>query len=505
MKNLYAFLLVGFCFFASHSQIVTIPDPAFKAKLLELGVDTDSDGEIEQNEALAVTSFDLYHCTFNNVTGIEAFTNLEHLNLGDYCTIATAVDLTGLTHLTYLNITKSGMPSVNLFGLTALETLSVGYASINFLNFESATNLRVIYYYNSSINAALDLSHFPNLVNFSAQNASGVYALNLSGLTHLQNLTLKGYNNTIANLDVSDLVQLKHFNVPSTSITTLAFPNSPLLEDISVYNSGLTSLDVSNLPLLIHLQCGGNQLTSIDVSHNPNLESLVCNDNHLPAIDLSNLHKLDYVDMSGNLFTTLDFSSFTDAAEDAPQYYVQNNPNLISVNLKNGKHDYINTSQPFDCPNLIYLCLDDQDVADHTFILEQTWITDIQINTYCDFVPGGSYNTITGIVSLHPDGCTNATAYAMQNIKVNLNDGTNTTATFTDSNGRYSFYTQAGNFTITPEITNALLTSNPQNSSISFIDNGNHTEIQDFCISAVRQHRKSRNSHDSYSRRQTGV
>ena len=64
----------------SVNGIVYIPDANFKAKLIALGVDTNTDGEIQFSEALVPTVLDVSNSNIADLTGIEAFTNLTTLN-----------------------------------------------------------------------------------------------------------------------------------------------------------------------------------------------------------------------------------------------------------------------------------------------------------------------------------------------------------------------------------------------------------------------------------------
>lgn len=64
----------------SVNGIVYIPDANFKAKLIALGVDTNTDNEIQFSEALVPTVLDVSNSNIADLTGIEAFTNLSTLN-----------------------------------------------------------------------------------------------------------------------------------------------------------------------------------------------------------------------------------------------------------------------------------------------------------------------------------------------------------------------------------------------------------------------------------------
>ena len=55
-------------------------------------------------------------------------------------------------------------------------------------------------------------------------------------------------------------------------------------------------------------------------------------------------------------------------------------------------------------------------------------------------------------------------------------------ATFTDANGNYTFYTQAGTFDLSPSIDNsAIFAISPATNTIAFADNNNNTVSQNFC------------------------
>src|SRR5690625_3177230 len=128
MKTQLLFLLT-FLPFLSFAQaptdIVDIPDPNFKNRLLGGPIDANNDGEIEYGEAAAVTGLDLTYAFMGNsgltamgdgpiedLTGIEAFVNLEFLNLTynalDSLDVSNNLQLKELiayqNHLVYLNL-----------------------------------------------------------------------------------------------------------------------------------------------------------------------------------------------------------------------------------------------------------------------------------------------------------------------------------------------------------------------------------------------------------------
>src|SRR6476646_5778946 len=65
---------------SAQAQIVSIPDINFKNRLIYLGIDTNSDGDIQYSEAEAVTAeLNLNYGLINDLTGISSFTNMQYL------------------------------------------------------------------------------------------------------------------------------------------------------------------------------------------------------------------------------------------------------------------------------------------------------------------------------------------------------------------------------------------------------------------------------------------
>jgi hypothetical protein len=58
---------------------VNITDDNFLNALVELGIDTDGDGQISHTEAEAVISLDVSQDSISDMTGIEKFVNLDTL------------------------------------------------------------------------------------------------------------------------------------------------------------------------------------------------------------------------------------------------------------------------------------------------------------------------------------------------------------------------------------------------------------------------------------------
>lgn len=64
-KKIYFLLLFLLtCLAQLNAQNVNIPDVNFKNKLIQIGVDTNADGQIQVSEALVVTKLEVTQCAF---------------------------------------------------------------------------------------------------------------------------------------------------------------------------------------------------------------------------------------------------------------------------------------------------------------------------------------------------------------------------------------------------------------------------------------------------------
>ena len=80
MKKSTILIIILALAYTSHAQNIKIPSTAFKNALIEAGIDTNGDGEISYDEAEAVTYLDVSTKPITDMTGIEAFVNLDTLN-----------------------------------------------------------------------------------------------------------------------------------------------------------------------------------------------------------------------------------------------------------------------------------------------------------------------------------------------------------------------------------------------------------------------------------------
>jgi len=103
-------------------QIVNIPDANFKQSLIDLGIDLNSDGQIQVSEAQIRTSLKLSSKLILSLSGIEAFINLTSLDCSD--NQLTILDISKNTALTFLDCFNNKLTTIDVSKNTALTALS---------------------------------------------------------------------------------------------------------------------------------------------------------------------------------------------------------------------------------------------------------------------------------------------------------------------------------------------------------------------------------------------
>ena len=141
MKKLFLILLVFLGASKSIAQITLIPDNRFERALIDLGIDSDStiNGQILTSDALLVTQLelsgntlpnypyppfdDIYEGMIHDLTGLEAFVNLERLEV--HRTLIEDLNTDSLINLKYLDCVDNMITSINVSNSTLLEYIDV--------------------------------------------------------------------------------------------------------------------------------------------------------------------------------------------------------------------------------------------------------------------------------------------------------------------------------------------------------------------------------------------
>ncbi len=451
------FVVKAFHLYVRHpdADYVFIPDANFKAKLLAADgatqtaqdlihnfteVDINHDGEIQFTEAENISLLNLGMSEIADLTGIEAFVNIAWLNAGY----------------------NPQLQTINTSTLPLLSSLSVSHCALNSLNF---TNNPALYSLSCEYNnlTSLDFSNNPLMNDIHCQN-NAITVLDLTGLTALTDVVAS--NNLLTSIDTADLSSILTFDVGANHITALDLTGLATLQSLICDENQIDSLNTTDCVNLTTLRCAANQMTYLDVSNSLALSTLDCSTNTLLTLDLSANSAL------------CNFSCF-------------NNSSMTWLNIKNGVDTcYTSYNVSFITNSLQQLCCDDNEVAYFRNYFLTSQGINVNVNSYCSFVPGGDYNTIAFNVKYdaNNNGC-DVDDVSFANIRMNIHDGTNPGATFTDTEGSAHFYTQAGTFTLTPGLENpAWFSASPASIVIPFSNTNNNVVNQDFCVMPIGNH-----------------
>ena len=124
MKTLaFSLLLLTMVAGLSNAQNVEIPDTMFLYALIEKGVDTDEDSLISNTEAEAITYLIVSSSGISDITGVEAFVNLDLL----YCNLnqLTSLDVSNNTALERLNVSENDLTSLDVSNNSSLVELRI--------------------------------------------------------------------------------------------------------------------------------------------------------------------------------------------------------------------------------------------------------------------------------------------------------------------------------------------------------------------------------------------
>ncbi|MBL7887248.1 MAG: T9SS type A sorting domain-containing protein [Flavobacterium sp.] len=354
MKKNY-FLVFGFLlFFTVKAQIINIPDPLFKARLLSsstsntiaknasganMKIDANNDNEIQVSEALAVYQLRVNNAYNSNIStymssleGISFFTNLRYLDC-EFNSL-TSIDLSNLVFLETFSCHRNNLTSIDVSNLVNLKTLMISYNSITELNLNGLVNLINLYV-----------------------NINQIESLDFTGLVNLSFLDCK--SNNLVNLDLSPAVNLSGFDCSYNELTALnikngrylpndaAFSNNPNLQYIcidegeEVYISYLVnSYGYTNCSLSPYCSFvpGGNYYT-IEGSLKLDLENNGCdeNDAFYPTMKCSiydGINTRAYISsISGNYSFPFMSGSYTiTPIFESSSYYIAS-PSAISANF----------------------------------------------------------------------------------------------------------------------------------------------------------------------------
>ena len=278
-----------------------IPDAAFRGYISEY-VDRNGDGILSIDEAEVITEMDISGLGIADLTGINRFNNLEHLDfshnsISSY-SILSKSKLTTLicndNQLTTLNLRGSNLTTIRCYNN---QLASGGMSSLITLLHDASTECKLVAYCtvgNSEGNVK------PTDTNVAKANSKNWHVYTFDGIADHElfssNILLDKNNFPSANflICVRDLVD-------TNKDGSLSEEERLAVTELRVQARGITSIKgIEFFPNLTLLDCSYNQLTEIDLSRNTRLQTLYCQWNQLTGLDLSYNPDINDVSCYGN-------------------------------------------------------------------------------------------------------------------------------------------------------------------------------------------------------------
>lgn len=452
----------------SRNQLTVLPAGLNSLSFLDCSYNQISSLSLNSYSNLSYVNFESNLCTSFSVSNKPRLTDIR-------CTsnLLTSFAISNLPALKYLRCDSNKITTLSLTDFPLLYDI---ICSDNLLTTLTVNNLPSVWELYCSRNkiGSLIVNNFPALERFACDE-NLLTSLTMSNLPALQSLGCS--SNLLTSLSLPSLPALNTIYCPHNKLSALSLSNFPALAYLTCYDNLLTSLSLTNLPSLGNLQCQQNNFTSLDISNLPKLYVFWIGGNSLSSLTLSNLPMLQFVNCDNTSLKTLDLSQFP-----VRQLRCSGNDSLSYVNIKNGALS--GGSYSVYLPSgLQYICVDDAEMAYiNNQVQSQLPGRNVIVSSFCNFNPNGTYNTIIGKLRFdeNVNGCDNLDS-TMYNVKVKIDDGTQTGSTFTDTHGNYKFFVSQNNNTVTPAFENPYFITNPASRTISFVGYGN-TQTADFCI-----------------------
>jgi hypothetical protein len=364
------------------AQIITIPDPNFKAALLrDPSINLNQNSEIELQEAVAADTLWVDFNEINDLKGIENFVNLQFFSCSN--NKLTKVDFSANTKLKLLNVGNNQLNGIDLSRNIELTYLDCRENNISRLNLDKIIHLVTLWCSSNQLDT-LDFRNNYFLTNLGCSNNRIKYiniahcimlqyldcsnnlltGLNVGGARTLTTMNCKG-NSSLSGVVVFELplAQFRNYSrdlttswtidataakspelVPGTVFIPDPYFRGKLVTDSTintnrnnfieiaeaeaVKNISVTLSNISDLTgteafvNLENLYAGQNRLKTLELPANKLLKTIQCYLNQLTEIDLSANTALTHLNCSFNKLTTID---------------VSNNKSLIALDCKDNQ------------------------------------------------------------------------------------------------------------------------------------------------------------------------
>lgn len=231
-----------------HAQNVKVQDANFKKALVDQGIDTNGDGEIQVEEAKKVTRLYVNNAGIGNLIGIKSFTNL--VEFGFYENKIRVLDLEGMTSLRSIYGFLNQLESINVKGLINLEDMYLHQNKIR----------------------TFDVSGLKKLKELK-MDENNLFKIDLGSLPALEKLELQ--KNLINEFKTGALPALKEINLSNNYLSSIDLTSFKKLEEARLSdNPDIKKLEIRGLRSLKLLRCYPNNIANLNMSGTVSLQEL---------------------------------------------------------------------------------------------------------------------------------------------------------------------------------------------------------------------------------------
>ena len=285
---------------------IIFEDANFKAYLVA-NFDTDGDGEISKEEALAITKIIVGTKDIESLAGIEHMANLTELRCeGPWSIFEPEEDPEG--KLKTLDVSKNVNLTILYCGFNQLTSLDV-------TNNPKIEQLRCA---GNNLNS-LDVSKNTELIEFEAYN-NRLSSIDVSNNPELEYIDLT--NNQIKSIDVSKNLKLGRITCSDNKLTSIDVTNNQKLTKLNISGNSIVEIDLGNNPELNYLYCEKNKISELELSNNKKLKRLNVNDNNLTSLTVNCCPEIKTLKANNNLIKEMDISELTSLFD----FYCSGNP-----------------------------------------------------------------------------------------------------------------------------------------------------------------------------------
>ena len=285
---------------------IIFEDANFKAYLVA-NFDTDGDGEISKEEALAITKIIVGTKDIESLAGIEHMANLTELRCeGPWSFFEPEEDPEG--KLKTLDVSKNVNLTILYCGFNQLTSLDV-------TNNPKIEQLRCA---GNNLNS-LDVSKNTELIEFEAYN-NRLSSIDVSNNPELEYIDLT--NNQIKSIDVSKNLELERITCSDNKLTSIDVTNNQKLTKLIISGNSIVEIDLGNNPELNYLYCEKNKISELELSNNKKLKKLNVNDNNLTSLTVNCCPEIKTLKANNNLIKEMDISELTSLFD----FYCSGNP-----------------------------------------------------------------------------------------------------------------------------------------------------------------------------------